>query len=205
MDAEDLEGLALLPYLEKQIDPEDPPPVFELARAFLGVRVERPAMLAGKLAASFRVDGRDRIAVRAGLPIEYAHFYAAHEMAHVLMRRAGAARPEDEQAADYLGAALMMPRAFVRLIARREGFAPRALAESTVCTQTAAVLRLGEVLCVPLAAVSPALVRVRGPESWVWPDEGMLRRWARRPGPGITKKRLTDQAGRVALVADGAA
>jgi hypothetical protein len=200
VDIEDLEGLALLPYQEKGIDPEDPPPVFDLIRAWLGVSVERPTVLAGKLATSFVIDGHDAIAVKSRLPIEYAHFYAAHELAHVILRRVRAIAPEDEAAADYLGAALMMPRAFVRAVFRRDGYSPIALAESIVCTQTASALRLGEVLRVPMAAISPALVRVRGPESWVWPDEEIVRRWARRPRPGVTKKRLTDQRGRVALV-----
>lgn len=203
MDPRDLEGLVELAYLEAGVDPADPPPVFELIRAFLGVTVERPALMAGPPAKRFIFGGRERIAVKASVSIEYAHFYAAHELGHVLLRRAGDPDHADEAAADYLGAALMMPRAAVRAVFRESGFDPSALAEAIVCTQTAAVLRFGEVLGAPLAAVSPAAVRVRGPESWVWPDELTVRGWAtRRARPGITKVRLTDQRGRVALLVD---
>lgn len=201
MDPADLEGLALIPYHETGLDPEDPPPVFDLVRAWLGVRVERPANMAGATGRTFRVDGRDRIAVRAGLPVEYAHFAAAHELAHVVMRRAGDPEHADDERANYLGAALLMPRAAVRAVHRAEGLAPRALAEAIVATQTAAALRFGEVLGAPLAAVSPGAVRVRGPSGWVWPDEPTIRRWATRPGPGVARVRLTDQPRRVALVA----
>jgi hypothetical protein len=202
MDPAELEGLALIPYQVTGIDPEDPPPLFDLVRAYLGVRVERPANMPGPRAQAFRVNGQDRVAVRAGLPVEVAHFLAAHELAHVVMRRAGHPEHADEGRANYLGAALLMPRAFVRAVYRAEGFSPRALAEAVVCSQTSAVLRFGEVRTAPLAAVSPGAVRVRGPEAFVWPDEGTIRRWAARPGPGLARVRLTDQPRRVALVAN---
>jgi hypothetical protein len=61
---------------------------------------------------------------------------------------------------------------------------------------------MGEVLSMPLAAVSPALVRVRGPDAFVWPDESTIRRWGRSPGPGLRKVVITDGRGRTALVAE---
>ena len=201
MDPHELEGLALVPYTETGIDPADPPPIFDLVRAYLGVRVERPGHMAG-LATSYRMGGKDRIAVRAGVVVEYAQFYAAHELAHVVLRRVGHPGAEDEPHANYLGAAMLLPRAAVAASYRAEGFAPRALAEAIVCTQTAAALRFGEVLGAPLAAVSPAVVRVRGPSAWVWPDEDTIRAWAQRPRPGLSRVRLTDQPRRVALLAD---
>jgi uncharacterized protein DUF955 len=202
MDLAELEGLAMLPYAERGIDPENPPPIFDLIRAFLGVRVQRPANMPGPPASRFVVGGQERIAVKASVPIEYAAFYAAHELGHVLLRRSGFLGADEESCADYLGAALLMPRAAVLALYRAEGFAPRALAESIVCTQTAAALRLGEVLTAPLAAVSPAVIRVRGPSAWVWPDERTIRAWAQRPRPGLSRVRLTDQPRRVALLAD---
>lgn len=205
MDPGELEGIALALYNEIGEDPERPPSAFRLARAVPGVGpVERPRNMIGP-AVTFQVAGKDRIAVKASIPLEYAHFYVGHELGHILLRRNGLAcgGEREERAADYLGAALLMPRAAVRAVYRAEGFAPAALAEIIVCTQTAAVLRLGEVVGTPLAAISPALVRVRGPETWIWPDEVTIRRWASgRSRPGLAKVRLTDQPRRVALVGD---
>lgn len=202
MDLGDLEALALVPYYEKSIDPEDPPSVFDLIRIFLGVIVERPKNIAGPPASRFKLHGVEAIAVKASVPLEYAQFYAAHELGHMLLRRSGYLEDDEEACADYLGAALMLPRAAVLGHYRAEGFDPVGLAGRIVCTQTAAALRLGEVIGVPLATVSPAIVRVRGPEAFVWPDESTVRTWARRPRTGLTKIRLTDQPRRIALLAD---
>jgi hypothetical protein len=40
----------------------------------------------------------------------------------------------------------------------------------------------------PLAAITPVQVRVRGPESFVWPDGPTIRKIAARLGPGLTKR-----------------
>jgi hypothetical protein len=201
MDLGDLEALAMSLYIEVGEDPAEPPPATTLARAWLGVRVERVPnqILAGT---TYKVDGRDRISVRSSVAIEYAHFFVAHELGHLLLRRARVPVDEEEEArANYIAAALLMPRPAVLATYRAEGFAPRALAEMVTCTQTAAALRLAEAMRVPLAAVSPSAVRVRGPDDFVWPDERTLRRWADRPRPGLSRVRLTDQPRRVALVA----
>ncbi len=202
MDVGELEALALVPYLEKSIDPSAPPSLFVLARAWLGAgSVERPHGMATP-SSKFRVGGQDRIAVKRSIQIEYAHFLVGHEMGHILLEHAGYIGDDEELCADYIGAALMMPRPAVVATYRAEGFAPRALAEQVVCTQTAAALRFAEAMVLPLAAVAPGAVRVRGPEAFVWPDEGTIRSWAARARPGVTKIRLTDQPRRVALLAD---
>jgi hypothetical protein len=203
MDLGDLEALAVEAIEAVNEDPERPPSAFRLARAHLGAgSVDRPRMMVGPPAVTFEVAGQQRIAIKASVPLEYAHFCCAHELGHVLLARAGFRGPLDEEevCANYLGAALLMPRPAVRSFYRAEGLSPRRLAKVIVCTQTAAALRFGEVLMSPLAVVAPASVRVRGPEAWVWPDERTIRRWASgRPGPGVAKIRLTDQK-RVALV-----
>lgn len=184
-------------------DPEAPPTVFELAAA-LGYVVERPAHMV-TLGATSRLHGRVRIAVKASVVDERSGHIAGHEMGHVLMREHGIPIDEfEELRADYLGGALMIPHAYALRLYRAEGFAPALLAEEICCTQTAASLRIAEVVGVALAAVSPAIVRVRGPVSFVWGDEQSLRREAaaRRPRPGLARVRLTDERGRVALLPD---
>lgn len=138
------------------------------------------------------------------LPPLYAAFAVGHELGHWLLTRHGYCGNDDEAAADYLGAALLAPRrAFLR--ARRAlGHDLPALANAFSMTETGVALRLGEALHVPLAVVSPAHVRVRGPEAWVWPNEATVRRWARVAEPGLRKVRLTDDPRRVVLDVDEA-
>lgn len=202
LDLAELEGYALALYQELGIDPAEPVTTFRLARAWLGPgTLERVANLTTP-AKTYRVGGRDRIAVRSSVPIEYAAFFVGHELAHLLLRRAGYIGDDEEACADYLSAAVMMPREFVLAIDRSDGFAPRIVAELVGCTETAYALRYGEVKRVPLAAVSPGAVRVRGPEAFIWPEERTIRSWAQKPGPGLARVRLTDQPRRVALLAD---
>ena len=170
MDPGELEALALEALRRADADPEEPPPVFEIVRALLGTKVERPAHMV-TLGATHRLHGRTFVSVKASLSIQRAQHVAGHELAHILIREAALHLDDEERAADYLGACLMMPRPYVVKFHRAEGFAPAALAEELATTQTAAALRIAEVVNVPLAAVSPALVRVRGPESFVWGDE----------------------------------
>jgi hypothetical protein len=202
-DEFDLEALAAEALARANADDEDPPSVFELIEKILGTKVRRPAHLvtAGALA---RVGETLIVAVKASLPIQRAHHVAGHELGHALIREARLRCDDEERAADYLGACLMMPRRYVEKLYRCEGFAPAILAGEVVATQTAAALRIGEVIGMPLAAVSPRIVRVRGAQPFEWGGEERIRELAnkRRLGPGIARTRLTDEKGRFALVAD---
>lgn len=194
-----LEGLANAAYREANLDPEHPH-VLRVARALLGPdAIQRGPRPIGGPAALIRVYDSWRIIVGRAVPPRYALFAVGHELAHWLLRRANYDGDDEERAADYLGAALVAPRvAFVR--ARRcFGDDLPALAEALSMTETGAALRLGEVTRMPLAVVSPARVRVRGPDEWAWPSESTLRGWTRRPAPGIRKVRLTDDRGRTML------
>lgn len=143
-----------------------------------------------------RVAGDTIIAYRASLPEPYAQHAIAHEIGHWALERCGV--DDSEEGSDYIAAALLMPRAaFVQRV-REVGVEPLQLALSFGVTETAAILRYGEVMGAPLALIAPATVRVRGPESWVWPDEPTLRKAAVTGLPGLAKVRL--QGKRVALV-----
>lgn len=122
-------------------------------------------------------------------------------LGHWLLRRHGY-DGADEAAADYLGAALIAPRAAFVRAHRVHGDGLDKLADAFGTTETGAALRLGEVLRRPLAVVAPKTVRVRGPEEWTWPDEATLRRWARNPRPGLRKAKLGDDPRRVVLEVD---
>ena len=109
---------------------------------------------------------------------------------------------DEEAAADYLGAALVAPRRAFASALRALGDDLAELAAVFRSTETAAALRVGEVTGRPLAVVAPHRVRVRGPESWAWPDESTLRAWARRGRVGVRRCRLRDDDRRMMLIAD---
>lgn len=198
----ELEGIATAAYREAGIDPEKPS-VVRLAKTLLGEgAIERGPRPIGGPAALIRVGASWRIVVARSLPRAYALFAVAHELGHYLLRREGFRGDDEERAADYVGGALLAPRdAF---LAARRAYGPDLgeLARAFGTTETGAALRLGEVTGQPLAVIAPKIVRVRGPLDWVWPDEATLRRWARRPIPGLRKVRLADDPRRVVLDAE---
>lgn len=117
------------------------------------------------------------IAFRASTPEPYAVHDVLHEVGHHANRICGV--EDTEEGADFVAAALAMPGdEFARAVgAHGEDYA--ALAAAFGVTETSAALRIGEVMREPVAVVTPATVRVRGPEEWVWPDAGTVREWAR--------------------------
>lgn len=202
MDRAELEGLAEGAYREAGEDPARPN-VTRVARALLGAGsiVRGPRPICGP-AALIRVGTEWRIYLAHSVPPTYAAFAVGHELGHWLLARAGVRDNDEQPSADYLGGALIAPRPAFLAAYRAVGRDFRQLAAAFSTTETGAALRLGEVLHLPLAVISPALVRVRGPEEWAWPDESVLRRWARRPAPGIRKVRLSDDPRRVVLDAE---
>lgn len=206
MEPTELEGVAESAYREAGLDVERPN-VVRLAKALLGPdAIERGPRLVSGRAALIRVHDRWRIVLSRSLPKLYALHAIGHELGHWLLERAGVGSGDEELAADYLGGALLAPRSAFAAAHRALGSDLPALAAAFSTTETGAALRVGEVARVPLAVISPSVVRVRGPEGWVWPDEPTLRRWARgTAAPGLKKIRLTDDPRRVVLDADAAA
>lgn len=199
----ELEGIAEAAYREAGMDSERPN-VAGLARKLLGPNaiIRGPRPLSGP-AALIRIRDEWKIFLSRSLTREYALFAVGHELGHWLLRRDGGIS-DSERAADYLGAALLAPRRAFLTARRAVGDDFTALAEAFATTETGAALRLGEVAREPLAVISPQQVRVRGPEEWVWPDEQTLRRWGRRPVPGLRKTRLSDDPRRIVLNAESA-
>lgn len=141
--------------------------------------------------------GRWFIGVRRSLPDAYREHTIGHELAHWWARTNRVV--DSEEQADYVGAALLMPRGALFERIRAIGYDFAELASSFAATETAVALRLGELEREPLAVVAPSSVRVRGPEEWVWPDGDTVRRWARNGCPGYSKERLRDDRRRVVL------
>lgn len=195
----DLEAIASAGIVQAGLDPGEPPEVIALIRGLLGPDgYHRGATLLGNRAGLARVHGQWRIYASRSATL----FDHCHEVGHYLVRLAGIGGGDDEeQLANYVGGALMMPRpAIVR--ARRDGLDLADLADRFCTSETCAALREAEVLSIPRAIVARTHVHVRGPDGFVWPAEPTLRSWARRPGPGIAKTRMTDDPSRVVLDAD---
>lgn len=200
----ELEGIAEAAYREAGLDTEAPSPA-RLARALLGPAaiLRGPRPLHGP-AALVRVGQDWRIILARGLPPLEAAFAVGHELGHWLLRRHGCLPDNDEERhADYLAGALLAPRRAFLAARRALGEDLPRLAHALRMTETGAALRLGEVTGLPLAVVAPRRVRVRGDESWVWPDEETLRRWAGRRIPGLLRARLRDDPRRVMMAAEG--
>lgn len=199
-----LEGIAEAILREGRQEDDDAPRLAPLVTSLLGAGAVEyaPTSLPGD-AALVRVHDTWRIYVKRKLPIERRAFAIAHEIAEWWLRVRENYDGEDvEHAANYVGAAIMAPRrAFARSL-RAHGHDFAELAADFRTTETHIALREAELAHIPRAVVSPALVRVRGPESWIWPDEATVRRWARAGAPGITKVRLSDDPRRVVLDAE---
>jgi hypothetical protein len=195
----ELDGIADAAYRGASLDPEHPH-ITRLARALLGpTAIQRGPRPVHGPAALIRVGDDWRIVLARSLPPLYAVFAVGHELAHWLLAQHGYDGDDEEAAADYLGAALLAPRRAFLAARRALGDDLPGLAEAFSITETGAALRLGEVLRVPVAVVSPGLVRVRGPEEWTWPDAATVRGWASRPIAGLRKVRLTDDPRRTML------
>lgn len=137
---------------------DEPPSVAALVRA-LGLTVHYGASLPGD-AALVRVGDAWRIYLRRKLPRERVAFAVAHELCEWAMR--GETVREDVETRANLGAAaLLVPRA---ALARLRGCTLHELAAAFRVSETLIALREAEVTGEPRAVVSPALVRVRGPE-----------------------------------------
>lgn len=136
------------------------------------------------------------IELRDGLPD--INFACAHEVAHWALRTLeNYDGPDEERLANYVGAALLMPRALVREGARFYGrkLEPvEPLADAARVSETAATLRLGEVLGDERVVVTKSGNVLRsGADAFAEPDLLVVRRARRKAEtPGIARAALRD-------------
>lgn len=200
----DLEIVAVEFYRRHKLDPDVPVTSAKLVRVALGPNalIKADLLRFPGPAATFVLRGERKIAIRPRLPIEAIQFFVAHELAHVVLEGEGVHEKgaHVERACDYLGACLMAPRPAAQRLHRVFGFEPATVARAVVADRTWASMRLAEATETPAAIVSPALVRVRGPEEFVWPDDRTIRAWAKRARAGL--RRIVLGPGRTALVGE---
>lgn len=202
MDPREIERVAEGILLDAGLDPALPVRLLPLASA-LGIEVVRSssAPFPGD-AAIARIGPIWRAYLRPQLPLSRARFAIAHEIAEWWLWLHGFHRPETEDIANRLGAALLAPRRrFVSLV--RALPTVQDLALELEVTESMAALRTGEVTGRPMALVART-VRLRGDE-WAWPPEQELRAAMRGPVPkGLVKVALSDRSRLVLRAAEGA-
>lgn len=186
-------------YQRAGLDPDEPANMLALAKGLgLEVAIMHPARFPGD-GALVRTYDRWRIFIRGRIDRERKRFALAHEIAEWALRSELDECIED--ACDVIAGALIAPGRPFAARRREVGHDWEQLALPFGMTQSSAVLRVGETGGPPLALVAK-IVRVRGPESFMWPDVATLRRWAIKPPPGLAKTRLTDDRTRTALLAE---
>lgn len=199
LDSAELEGCVEELYTRAGYDDGEIDTPARIARALFGEDCIHRVRLARSLGATGKLHGKPIIAVKAGLPSHVEQFVIGHELGHHAL---GDYKGEDiETACDYIGAALMTRRKPFAWLARGKERDFRQLAFDFETTETMVALRVGEVLGLHVAVVTPRMVRARGGE---WPDEQGLRELARKGALGLSRIKLTDDRRRVALVGDEA-
>lgn len=186
---------------------DGPPDLLRLSRRVLGlgaIRVVEPASLPGDAALRLSC-GRWIVCVCDGLPPERLRFAVAHEIAEFALIKLRYRSRDIEVVADALAAAMLAPvPGYGRAIAAL-GDDWAALGRVYEATESLAALRWSEVTGAPLALVTRDRVRVRGDRLVPWPSAHEIRRLARRGGPGIVRRALTDDPARVVLLPTSAA
>lgn len=195
-----LEGIAEAVLREGKQEDDEAPRLGALVTQLLGTgAVEYTNAVRGD-GALVRIHDHWRIYVRRGLPNQRRAFAVAHELAEWWLRVRERYQGEDaEHAANYVAAAILSPRRAFRIAREAFGSDFARLASEFATSETHVALREAELERMPRAVISPALVRVRGPESWVWPDVETIRRWSRRAPSTMRKTKLTDDPRRVVL------
>jgi hypothetical protein len=136
--------------------------------------------------------GQRVFVLREETPTPIRQWLLAHEIAHLW-------GVDDEDEADYVGAAIQMRRGCFVSAQEVERDEWVAHAARFCVTSTSAVLRAGELEERRVAVVTRSTIHRRG----VWGDDDeTLRAWARSGGgPGIKATKLPDVRGRVVLEA----
>lgn len=200
---EDLERLAVRTYRRLRFDVLRPERPTTLVRSLLGpdriTQVDLPQGVRGTIVGS---GDHQRILIARNAPIDAKLFTLAHELSHVLLEEEGYRGTKLEASCDYLAACLLAPRPATERLYREHGFDVRHIAAVSVQTDTWAILRVGEALGIPVAAIRPGKVRFRGQsEHLAFVPEKVLRSWgADMPTiPGLRKVCLNG-SGRSAIV-----
>jgi hypothetical protein len=144
-------------------------------------------------------DGGGRVRVSASASDVEQDFAAGHELGHFSDHLEGWGLAGDalEEACNVFAAAIMMPPLPFWQALDLVGDNWAELATLFGVTETAAILRTGELTGRQIAVVAPATCRARGDGEW--PPEQVLRAKKAAPGPGMASARLRDDPRRFVI------
>jgi hypothetical protein len=137
-----------------------------------------------------------QIRVREGLLPAIEEWAIGHELGH-LIRGSTSSSQAEEDACNYIGAAIQMRRAPFAKRFREVGNDYVRLARDFGTTETSAVMRIGEVTGRPVAVVLRHRIYARGELATL--PERSVRALAFNPWPGVQKVELTDSRERLAV------
>lgn len=149
-------------------EPDDPPPIEQLAAALVTVVEHRGLSAPARFVAALR-----ELWVNPRLSPRRRAWAIAHELGERHLVRQRYVGDDVEQRANAIGAALLVPAPALRRAVRDLGRRLPELAAVFGVTQSIVALRLGEVTGSPLALVIDTRVAVRG-EPWAWPATSQL-------------------------------
>jgi len=196
----ELEGDAEHLITSASLDPDRPIDVGRLVAHHLGSRPQRAPHMCRESELAV-VHGQPTIYVRSRIMPTRAKWLACHELAHWWLAKSGQEDPcYAEDQANALGAMLVAPGRAVSQLVCRFGYDPIGIAEQLRTTQSVALLRLGETRHAPSALVARHRILLRG-EDYIWPSETVLRRARRQEVDGLQRVAVSDEPGRVGLLA----
>lgn len=195
----DVEGDAVAATRMAGFEADDAPSVGEISLALVGVRPRLIEGLDGEARLEPLADGWD-LQVNPALPKSRQRFKAAHELGHWYYDRCGYRGADIEARCDLFAAALVMPRSVFRRAVRTLGHRVHALANAFATTQSAALLRVGEVTGRPVALLRWPEALTRG-EPFTWPKSATLVRALREGKDAVHPLRIVDEPNRVGLMA----
>jgi len=196
MDLAELEGWAGAMLRASNVDTDGPVPVVALARAVTGhaprwTSLPQASVVRGGV-----------IYLRRGLPLTKAREAVCHELAEVA--HAGYCGADIEARCDTLGAMLLAPRGAFRRAVTRLGHRVHELAKVFCCSQSLALLRVGEVTGRPVMLLTPRGQLARG-DAFGWPSTSTLVRALRDGRSRVHPLQITDAPDRWGLMAERAA
>lgn len=201
MEQCEFEGLGELVYGLAGHDTNEPVSPIALAKKILGA--ENVRYVDGGWVchdgALIKLFGKWQIHLRRRDDVVRLAFACAHELGEFILKRENYKGADVEDCANSIAGVILAPGKALSKAVRALGFDLPGLAKTFTTSETCVSLRLGERLGVPLATVSPARVRTRGPDSFVWPADSEIRRMAKHPPKGTRGVRMRDDHHRSVL------
>jgi hypothetical protein len=189
-------------FARARLAPSEPCGGVRLATAILGrscIQVVSHRALPGNSALEWS-GPRSIIRVRAGLNPRQLNHAAAHELGEWHLRWRGCDRPDCEDLARSIAAAVCVPHAAFRRAQRALGDGIPELSRAFVVSESLMALRIAECTGLATALITRRRIRTRGPaRDWPTTPEGWSELIDRAPSNGLVVHRIRDARGRLVV------